>query len=301
MTNSIACLGLAAFTCAAAFSQPAADAQPTFEVASVKPANPPAVGPHHVGCNGGPDSRDPGLLTCENMSTYNLLTMAYDVMRFRISGPDWMDSTLFDITARIPPGTTRERLRLMEQNLLAERFKLALHHEKKEMDTYEMAVAKNGPKLKESAPPPKGDDPAQAKPAWGPLKLGTDGFPVLPPNSNVMAIMMPGRARRQQFGETIDHFAQFLSSSLGRPVTDATGLTGKYDIVLSWATDMGLDGRPLVRPVGTPSSEGNPPDPSESLPTLIQAVQSLGLKLEPKKGLVDILVIDHIEKTPVEN
>jgi uncharacterized protein (TIGR03435 family) len=100
--------------------------------------------------------------------------------------------------------------------------------------------------------------------------------------------MMSDRASRQQLGENMDGFARFLSSQLGRQVTDVTGITGKYDILLKWSEP---------RPRG-PSED---PSPSEELPTLMQAVQALGLKLEAKKGPVDILVIDHMEKTPTEN
>ena len=293
MKNFIARVALAGLPCAAAYGQPVTDPPPTFEVASVKPSRPPEGRLIGVGCSGGPETKDPGLFNCENMSSYNLLMRAYNVKRYEISGPDWLDSTRFDISAKIPPGTTKEQFRLMQQNLLAERFKLTLHHEKKQMQMYELTVARNGPKLKESVPAPKGDDATPKAQAREKLTLGSDGFPVLPPNENVMAVMAGGWARRQQFGETVDQLAQFLSGRLGHPVINATGLTGKYDIVLSWVDGLGIDGTPLA-----PAAA---PDGSEPMPTLIQAVQSLGLKLEQKKGPVDILVVDHMEKTPAEN
>jgi uncharacterized protein (TIGR03435 family) len=76
--------------------------------------------------------------------------MAYDIPQYQLSAPDWMVDTRFDITAKIPPGTTEEQLRLMEQTLLVERFRLTVHHETKEMQVYELTVGKNGPRLKES-------------------------------------------------------------------------------------------------------------------------------------------------------
>ncbi|MGO9255964.1 MAG: TIGR03435 family protein [Bryobacteraceae bacterium] len=85
-----------------------------------------------------------------------------------------MVDTRFDITAKIPPGTTKEQFRLMQQNLLAERFKLTVHHEKKESQVYELTVGKNGPKLKESAGP---ETPLTRPPKW---TIGSDGLPVVP-------------------------------------------------------------------------------------------------------------------------
>ncbi len=121
-----ACLALLA--CSVADSQPAGPA-PSFEVASIKPSAPrdPNVGVR-VGCSGGPGSRDPGRWTCQNMSVANLVSMAYDLRRYQM--PEIGDfSDRFDIAVNVPEGTTREQFRQMQQNLLEERFKLALHFE----------------------------------------------------------------------------------------------------------------------------------------------------------------------------
>jgi uncharacterized protein (TIGR03435 family) len=278
------CLAAAiALSAISAFAAQNSSGQPTFEVASIKPSNPPGGIVSRVGCGGGPGAKDPGLLNCVNMSASNLLMKAYDVQRFRLSAPDWMDSARFDITAKIPPETTMDQFRLMQQNLLAERFKLLLHHETRDLPIYELSVAKNGPKLKKTVLK-EGEAPPSVSVRG---QLGSDGFPELPPNASMM-IMMSDRASRQQLGENMDSFARFLSSQLGGQVTDVTGITGKYDILLKWSE-------------GRPRGLSEDPSPSEALPTLIQAVQALGLKLEAKKGPVDILVIDHMEKTPTEN
>ncbi len=228
------------------------------------------------------------------MSSSNLVTTAYSVFHYQLSAPDWMDHTRFDITAKVPPGTTREQLQAMQRNLLAERFQLSLHHESKEMQMYELTVGRNGAKLKESDPARKGDEPALPSPAGTIPKfsLGSDGFPVLPANANMM-VMESGRARRQHIGESMPEFARFLSGQLALPVADSTGLMGRYDTVLSWAAGTRMEASPEGGSVA-------PPD-ADSLPTLVQAVQGLGLRLEQKKGPVDILVIDHMEKTPVGN
>ena len=167
-----------------------------------------------------------------------------------------------------------------------------------------LSVGKNGPKLKESveASAPKegeGSGPVPPPPAPPKFTMGSDGFPVLSPNSNMM-IMMNGRARRVQTNETMGNFARFLSGQLGRPVTDATGLNGKYDTVLTWASEGNMPARAGTAASSDAGASASSPE-VEPLPTIIQAVQALGLKLEQKKGPVDILMIDHAEKQPTEN
>jgi uncharacterized protein (TIGR03435 family) len=146
------------------------------------------------------------------------------------------------------------------------------------MQVYEMTVGRNGPKFKESTPrePPKNDGPP------GPLKRDGDGFPILTPGTS-MAIV-PGHARMQSDNQTMAWFTERLSEQLRSPVTESTGLTGKYDFVVSWAWEEG------------------PAAASAAAADLVNAVQSqLGLKLEWKKGKAEVLVVDHIEKTPTEN
>ena len=88
----------------------------------------------------------------------NVLTNAYGVKGFQISGPGWLDSERYDIVAKLPRGATKAEFMVMLQNLLAERFKLTLHREKKDLPMYALVVGKNGPKLKESV-----EDPAAPK------------------------------------------------------------------------------------------------------------------------------------------
>src|ERR1039457_5492305 len=108
------------------------------------------MGMMRVRMSGGPGTPDPGQLTYTNVSLKNILTNAYNVKGYQLSGPKWLDSERFDITAKIPMGATKEQFQLMLQNLLAERFKLTLHHETKELPMYALVVGKGGSKLKES-------------------------------------------------------------------------------------------------------------------------------------------------------
>jgi uncharacterized protein (TIGR03435 family) len=183
----------------------------------------------------------------------------------------------------------------MLQNLLAERFKLAYHYEKKEMQVYGLVVGKSGLKMKESPPepPPAADGAPPAPPASpGKLTIGPDGFPVLPARRGTMSMMaMANGARRIVITDaSMEQLVSMLSNQLGRPVTDATGLKGKYDVTLTFASD-------------NANLSASAPDNSETdAPPLLTAVQEqLGLKLEQKKGEVDMFVIDHAQKSPTEN
>jgi uncharacterized protein (TIGR03435 family) len=285
--RSLTSAALVAFSCGAAYGQ-AVDARPEFEVASVKPSPPPGDGRGmRVGWNGGPGTNDPGRFTTENLSLNNLMTLAYEIPDYRLTAPDWMQSARFDIVAKIPEGATKEQFQLMLQRLLVERFRLALHHEQKEMQAYELSVGKNGSKFKESADeqPAPAADPAVSSlpPRQG---LDQDGFPAIPPGNSPYMRMMKGRARWRLARTSMEEFSQSLAVQLGRPVSDSTGLKGKYDFTLSW----------VIGPVSATSTDDTPG------PTLPGAVQEqLGLKLESKKMTVDILVVDHMEKVPTEN
>ena len=331
MQRAILSAGLIFFTSCAAFGQAAATAagdSPTFEVASVKPAEPQTTGMIRVRMSGGPGSADPGQLMYSNVSLKNVLTTAYAVKGYQINGPKWLDSERFDIVAKIPKGATKEQFQLMLQNLLAERFKLTLHHETKELPVYALVVGKGGPKMKESVeddatapgaagtggpsaaappppPPPPGSDGA------GPirLKVGADGMPQLPANTgknNMMMMMTNGRMRLVASHRPVAALTEMLANQLGRPVVDATELKANYDFNLDFAPE-GMSGpmgiMPPPPPDGGPGGGGpmvSASDPGG--PSIFTALQEqLGLKLEQRKAPVDMLVIDRLEKVPTEN
>jgi len=137
----------------------------------------------------------------------------------------------YDVTARVPFGATKEQFQLMLQNLLAERFGLQVHRETKEIPTYILTVGKSGSKLKPHVDVPPPDD-ADKPAAEGPVrtKMGADGYPVLS-GGTTMAIMRD-RARMQINDQDMARLAAQLSGQLGAPVSDETGLTGKYDFGL---------------------------------------------------------------------
>jgi len=259
------CIGVAA--CGVlAFAQMA-----QFEAASVKPALPDARG---MRCTGGPGTSDPGTLTCENYSLSFLVMMAYNLRSFELTAPDWMDTARFNVVAKIPPGADRRQFGSMQQRLLAERFGLKVHFKKKEMTVYELTVTKSGSKLNES------EEPASDKPeaAWRPPAGG--------PPARTMA-----RVNRK--GDSIGDLANFVSNQLGQPVTDATGLVGRYDYAFSFLMEPG------GRAAGPVVSNGSEPEFGISL---IDALRDqLGLRLEKRKGQAEVLVVDHAEKAPIKN
>ncbi len=267
-------LGLALF-CAQAQTP-----QPAFEAASVKPATP--LGPLGMRADrkGGPGTADPGMYSCRNCPLSWVLDEAFDLQPFQYAGPEWVNETRFDFMAKIPPAATKETFRAMLQNLLVERFHLAVHNENRPMQIYELTVARGGPKFHESSAKEalaEGGDP-------GPLKRDKDGFPVLSGGAS-MAIV-PGHAGIRSVHQPIAWFARILSGQLQTPVIDATGLKGNYDFEVYWAFENG-GADAMLEPFR---------------PAMIAAVQSqLGLKLESKKGQAQVLVVDRLDRAPTEN
>jgi uncharacterized protein (TIGR03435 family) len=325
MCKNIFPAAVIAFT---AFAQtPTPDKSLTFEVASIRPAQPPtpdAQGRIFMrGPSGGPGTKDPGRINYPFMTLKSILLTAYNVKNYQVNGPSWLDSERFDITATMPPDTTKEQFQTMLQNLLIDRFRISFHREKKELPMYSLVVTKAG-KLKESTatPAPDADGPPPSPPP-GPPKIGPDGFPVLPAamtgRPGIFMMMMPGRARLTATAQTMQDLANRLTSQLNRPVIDNTGLIAKYDFILTYAPDPNEGpGRGGPGPGGLMVAVGRGPGPGagpgpggndnvfipdgETPQPLFGALQSqLGLKLEPRKGDVDMIVIDKIDKTPTEN
>lgn len=229
----------------------------SFEVASIKPGAPPDGESFTMRISGGPGGGDPGFFICENCSISMLVMSAYEINHYQYSGPDWTESERFFVSAKIPDGATKAQFKRMQQNLLADRFKLKFHYEKKETPQYVLSVAKNGPRLKKSA-----EDRSER------------------PSSNMSLSVESGHFVLHSSPTSMEAFTAQLSNQLRQPVTDLTELKGAYDINLSWAMD----------------------DADTSAPTIVQAVQEqLGLKLEKKKVQIDVLTVDHVEKTPTAN
>jgi len=299
-----------------------AQAPAEFEAASIKPAAPMENGRMMIGMRGGPGTPSPGQMTFINVSLAQIIQRAYDVKSYQISGPDWMSSARFDILAKVPAGATKAQANVMLQNLLADRFKLVLHHSTKESSIYALLVAKGGPKLKEAAKEST-QDAAAAPPRDGPMMdgpgrgmMGKDGKPQLPPGTpkgtpmiigEGQMIAPGGKIRMISNGVTIGEFVNRLANQLDRPVMDMTGLSGQYDITLDFAIDPSImQARMAAMGGGPPSTGADSPEAAAQDPigaaTMFSALkEQLGLRLEARKGPVDVLVIDSMQKTPTEN
>src|SRR5579863_1599432 len=116
MRQALLSSGIAVFACALAFGQAAQNQM--FEVASVKPAAPQPEGRFIAGGRGGPGTRDPGQINWTSATLKVLLTIAYDVKNYQVSGPAWLDTERYDVIAKVPQGATKEQVAVMWQNLL---------------------------------------------------------------------------------------------------------------------------------------------------------------------------------------
>jgi uncharacterized protein (TIGR03435 family) len=276
-------------------------AAPEFEVASVKPAAPPAGrgGLMNI-LRGGPGTSDPGRIAYSNWTLKSLVMRAYSLRPDQFDGPDWLNSVKFDITATIPEGATSDDVKRMLQGLLAERFHLTVHHESRELPIYELTVAKSGPKMKPSVA-----DPNAPAPPPGPPPRGKDGFPQLAPGRpNLVVVGRRGGLHLAASVQTTATLARFLGSELGGSlVENQTGLDGTYDFVLDFSRDTG---RAAALSASTPDPPGGPlagpAAQADDVPNIFAAVQEqLGLRLEKKKSAVDVVVVDHSDRTPTEN
>jgi len=279
------------FTAGTAPAQPAAS-RPAFEVVSIKPM-PPGAQVNFYGCRGGPRSNDPGQITCSHWRPTLGVTMAYGFTGPLISYPKTSgEMPEYEIAAKVPPGSTPEDVKLMWQSFLEDRFKVKVHRETREVPVYELVVAKGGFKEKEWVDR-KPDDPAELPNERGAFaKLDKDGFPIVP-TGQTMGHFTNGTAHFVAPGGTMKQLAQMLESRLAigggtaRPVVDATGLTGKYDIKLTWST---LADNP---PADKPAPEGQ---------SMLEALESqVGLKIRQGKANLEMLVVDNIEKVPTDN
>jgi uncharacterized protein (TIGR03435 family) len=282
----------------------AAPAKPlTFEVVSIRPANPdskPSFGP------------TPDGFRMINHPLIGLFQIAYvptgtgDSGFFRgsrISGaPDWLSRTeRYDVVAKVAEADMTEwQKQPLQPKMLRAMLKAAAHIDNKEMPVFDLVLAKNGPKFKAA----ETSNPAELH--------GKHPGSIMSPDGSVV---LPGGGMRQMsfFGASIGTLTPILSYLSGRLVQDKTGLTGKYDLSIQMSFNslgpaidsaMAQAGSPvdvLPAPPPPPGMEGSSGPPADSEPAIFTVVrEQLGLRLEPAKGQVETLVIDHVEK-PSEN
>jgi uncharacterized protein (TIGR03435 family) len=285
----------AAFLFVAAVESDSAIAQDSgsfkFEVASVKPARQGGPGDDDIPSfmRGGPGTDDPGQITFQRQNLLRLITVAYGFDYDQISGPTWIGKELYTVVAKVPPGTTKEQVKLMWQNLLIERFQLKAHMVKGDFSVYQLSVAKGGPKLRKS-----GEGPAKEEPGFPVLAAGQKwGMSVAARNTRMTFRNYSMTEFAQQLRWPLStHFEAWGALALGR-VVDKTGLDGQYDFTFEFAGRRGPGG---AFPPPLPEGE------VETAPGMFDALrQQLGLVLEEKKAPLDVLVVDHVDRVPTEN
>jgi uncharacterized protein (TIGR03435 family) len=236
----------------------AADASPSFEVATIKPSVP--------GRPGRLFRIQPGHISTINTTLNDLIGFAYGLHARQVTGaPDWVGTQKYDLDGK-PDGEgqpSEAQWKTMIEKLMADRFQLAFHHEKKELSVYALVVAKGGPKITKS----------DANPNEPPVLLFR-GLGNLPVRNATMA----------------DFTSVMQRAVLDRPVVDQTGIEGRYDFVLKWTPDE----TQFATLGGVPPGLGDKADAPPDLFTAIQ--QQAGLKLEPTKALVDVMVVDKVAK-----
>lgn len=279
----------------AAFSQ-SKPARAEFEVASVKPSVQQALTQITAGLQ-----IDGAQVHASYLSLKDYIRIAYDVKDHQISGPDWLASQRYDISAKLPAGAAGDQIRDMMKSLLEDRFQLKIHHETRDFPVYGLVVAKGGLKMKES-PPDSQTDSADASKA--PVKVTANGGPAgtsvdLGKGSSFTMANNKFEARKLNMVAFADTLARFVD----RPVVDMTELKGSYDFTLDFTTE---DYRAMRVRSAIAAGVTLPPEALRALDgssgdSLFASLQILGLKLENHKAPLEMLVVDQVLKTPTEN
>ncbi len=261
------------------------------------------------------------------LSLRDLMVLAYKVQPSQISGPDWIATERFDIVAKLPAGATKDQSNQMLQCLLEERFKMTLHRETKDQPVFALVVAKDGPKLKESPPDPTEPRDTNAPLKAGEIQMDAEESPVrisrgndgsttvsmgakgtityrMDPSTQTLH-MEASKVTMSGFAEMLTQFSQ-MGGAGGRPVVDMTSLKGNYQVALDFSlAELMAMARSVMpelagaaAPVGNPAATASEPVGTTSI---FAAVKALGLRLEQRKAPIEQLVIDHVEKTPIQN
>jgi uncharacterized protein (TIGR03435 family) len=219
----------------------------------------------------------------------------------QVVGPEWLGSERFDIAAKIPQGSPRDQVAPMLRALLADRFHMEMHRDKKDFSVYALVVAKGGLKMKELGPEAFA---AMAEDTKDSVNVSASG------GRGGVSVKLPGGAsfsfadNHIEFTRaTMPAFVDTLARFMDRPIVDMTDLRGAYDFAFNISPE---DFRAMQIQAAITAGVSLPPEarrlaenaPNDSLHT---ALVALGLKLEARKAPVEVLVIDKMDKTPTEN
>jgi uncharacterized protein (TIGR03435 family) len=225
---------------------------------------------------GGPGTADPERITATGITFQGLITAAYGVRNEQVSGPGWISDSKYVLEAKVPPGATREQMKLMLQKALADRFKLVLHRQQKDLPAWELTIVKDGSKLKPAA------DQSAAPQMKFEVRSGV--------RYDTYTAFRISKTDPSESGVSLDAIlSQYLAAIGMAPagttpnIADKTGMTGKYDINLEYSV---------------PRRDGSE---ASGLDLIAALEKQLGLRLEQKKTATDVLIIDRVEKVPTNN
>jgi uncharacterized protein (TIGR03435 family) len=285
---------LAALASAAMFAQTPPRLE--FEVASIRPSEPiltPAdaakIGVHIDGAR----------VNITKLSVSEYLTIAYKLKLHQISGPEWMASERFDINAKLPADSKGDQIPEMLQALMTDRFGMKFHREMRDFPVYALLVGKSGLKMKESPDPPA--DAAGERKAFDlTTSASQNGTTINYGNGMYMTF---GNNTFEGHKLPASAMADTLARFVDRPVVDMTELKGNYDFMLQFAPE---DFRAMMLRAAIAAGVSLPPEALKLIDTangdsLFTALETLGLKLDKRKAPIEVLVIDHIEKSPTDN
>ena len=267
--------------------------KPEFEVASVRPSQASSPQAASIGMR-----IDGAQVRISGFTLKDYLSTAYRVKPYQIQGPDWLGTERYEMAATIPAGASTAQIPEMLQALLADRFGLKMHREKKEFPVYTLETEKGGLKLQ-----PLAKDATDSV-REGPVNIGGTG------SEKGVSINL-GNGSYYTFANnkfeakkfSMETLAGMLERFLDRPIVDQTGISGNYDVTFDITPE---DYQVMLIRVAVNSGVVLPPQALRMLeggtvPSLAAAMQKAGLKLEPRKSPLDAIVVDDAKKTPTEN
>jgi uncharacterized protein (TIGR03435 family) len=282
----------------------------TFEVASIKPAGP--LDPQKIVSGQMKIGKkvDKARVEYSSMSLDALLMDAYEVKSYQLVGPSWIGGITaprFDIQAKMPEGATEKDIPKMMQALLAERFGLKMHKSSKEQNIYALVVVKPGVLKPAETIPETPEDPNQ--PGFKMSGNVQDGKGITVDagrNGKTKMNMSPDmKTMHMEIGKLpMLGLVELLTRMVDRPVVDMTELKGDYHVALDLPLSamMAMAGQMMPTGMGGGGDGGNKmAEASDPGTSVFESVQKMGLKLEPRKGPMETIVVDHLEKAPTEN
>jgi uncharacterized protein (TIGR03435 family) len=270
---------------------------PAFEVASVKLSEPitPALvqsGRLNLGV-----TIDATHVRISKLSLADLVLLAYQIKPYQYAGLPWMNEQRYDIQAALPEGGKRGQVPAMLQTLLAERFKLVIHRESRDLAVFALVTGKDGHRLK----PTTTEAAASSGQIRGGATVSGNATVHSSPDGDSRVTPLAGGGMKIEVARMkLSAFANLLNGYTERPVLDMTGIEGAYDMEFQVS---GEEFRNVRRAHGAaipPTQPGDiPSDPAGV--SLASSLQKLGLKLESRKAPVEVIVVDRAEKIPTEN